>query len=395
MPYTIYRSALCHQRRVHAANRDQTSTREALIFLDQLLAKYPYSEYAGEGEVLWRELRTTLAEHVRNIGDFYLKRDEYESAAERYRSLLNEYPGLGLDAEALYKLGVCYEEMNRTDEAENIFQAIVAELSATARSREGRRGIASPRRTESDRQTMRGRHSRSRPPSARPTSSGVGASNAATTTTALVAAPQTCCARRQGFADVHYMLGVLLERRDELRRRRGASRAALRINPAYAEALPGAGQPLRTPGRLRALARDRRARPREVGRARRARSTPPPAASSPTCRPRSATPTARPASRTRRSRPTARRSTAARTSTTSDYGSGSRCARRGFRTARWPSSTGCCGNRPECLDAAVQIGLTLYTLGRTEDARREWKAVLQQDPDRQDAQMYLRLVRPS
>jgi len=143
VPYTIYRSALCHQRRVHSANRDQTATREALIFLDQLLAKYPYSEYASEGEVLWRELRTTLAEQVKDIGDFYLKRNEWESAAERYRSLLNEYPGLGLDAQALYKLGVCYAEMNRTEEAENIFQAIVQNYRDSDVARDAADRIAS------------------------------------------------------------------------------------------------------------------------------------------------------------------------------------------------------------------------------------------------------------
>jgi outer membrane protein assembly factor BamD len=143
VPYTIYRSALCHERRVRSANRDQTATREALIFLDQLLAKYPYSEYADEGEVLWRELRTTLAKQVRDIGDFYLGRDEWESAAERYRSLLNEYPGLGLDAEALYKLGVCYEEMNRIEEAENIFQAIVQNYRESDVARDAADRIAS------------------------------------------------------------------------------------------------------------------------------------------------------------------------------------------------------------------------------------------------------------
>ena len=143
VPYTIYRSALCHQRRVHSPNRDQTSTREALIFLDQLLAKYPYSEYAAEGEVLWRDLRTTLAEQVRDVGDFYLRRDEWESAAERYRSLLNEYPGLGLDAEALYKLGVCYAAMNRTEEAESIFQAIVQNYRDSDVARDAADRIAS------------------------------------------------------------------------------------------------------------------------------------------------------------------------------------------------------------------------------------------------------------
>jgi outer membrane protein assembly factor BamD len=125
VPYSIYRSALCHERRSHGAIRDQTATLEALGFLDRLLATYPYSEYAAEGETLWRELRATLADQVKRIGDFYMKRDEWESAAERYRTLLNEYPGLGLDAVALYKLGVCYEQMNRLDEAVDIYQAVV------------------------------------------------------------------------------------------------------------------------------------------------------------------------------------------------------------------------------------------------------------------------------
>ncbi len=125
VPYTILRSALCRERQMHAANRDQTATRDALLHLDRLLAKYPHSPEAREGEILWRELRTQLAENITEIAAFYLENEEYESAAERYRSLLNEYPGLGLDAEALYNLGVCYEAMRRTEEADRIFQSIV------------------------------------------------------------------------------------------------------------------------------------------------------------------------------------------------------------------------------------------------------------------------------
>jgi outer membrane protein assembly factor BamD len=125
VPYTILRSALCRERQVKTANRDQTATREALHHLDRLLSKYPHSAEAAEGERLWRELRTRLAENVTEIAEYYLNLEEYESAAERYRSLLNEYPGLGLDAEALYKLAVCYSAMRRTDEADRIFQTIV------------------------------------------------------------------------------------------------------------------------------------------------------------------------------------------------------------------------------------------------------------------------------
>jgi len=124
--YTIYRSALCHERQMKSANRDQTATRKAVGFLDQLLVSYPHSDYAREAEPLWRDLQVQLAEHVEGIADFYMSRNEYESAADRYRSLLNEYPGLGLEARVLYKLGRCYEALNRLDEADRIYRTIVA-----------------------------------------------------------------------------------------------------------------------------------------------------------------------------------------------------------------------------------------------------------------------------
>ena len=142
VPYTIFQAAMCHERRVKSPIRDQTATRDALQFLDQLLATYPYSEYADAAEEIWRDLRTRLARQIKSIGDFYMRRGEYESAAERYRSLLNEYPGLGLDAEALYRLAVCYEEMNRRDEAEDIYQAIVQNYRDTSEAEDAADRIA-------------------------------------------------------------------------------------------------------------------------------------------------------------------------------------------------------------------------------------------------------------
>jgi tetratricopeptide (TPR) repeat protein len=45
------------------------------------------------------------------------------------------------------------------------------------------------------------------------------------------------------------------------------------------------------------------------------------------------------------------------------------------------------------LDAQVQLGVTYYTLGRAAEARAQWSAVLARDPAREDARMYLRLLR--
>ena len=125
VPYTIFRSALSHYHQSQAPNRDQTATREALDTLDGLITRYPRAHEVEEAEVLWRELRTKLARHELMIGDFYLDQTEYQSAAGRYRDVLNGYPGLGLDAEALYKLGVCYTHMDREEDARQIFEVIL------------------------------------------------------------------------------------------------------------------------------------------------------------------------------------------------------------------------------------------------------------------------------
>jgi outer membrane protein assembly factor BamD len=125
VPYSIYRSALCHERKSLSHLRDQQETRDAIGFLDKLLLHHASSPYAGEARELWTKLRKRLAKQQLAIGDFYHRREDYESAVGRYRIVLNEYPGLGYDPEALYRLGDSYWLMNRRSEAEQIFQAIL------------------------------------------------------------------------------------------------------------------------------------------------------------------------------------------------------------------------------------------------------------------------------
>ena len=142
VPYTIYRSALCHQEQLEDIQRDQRNTREAIDYLDRLLVAYPNSAYAKEAEALWHMLHVHLAEHVEGIADFYHSREDYEAAAERYRSILNDSPGFGLDARVLYKLAECYQALRRDDEADRIYRTLVAHYGDSAWAFRARRRIA-------------------------------------------------------------------------------------------------------------------------------------------------------------------------------------------------------------------------------------------------------------
>jgi outer membrane protein assembly factor BamD len=131
VPYSVLRSAQSRRNQALNSNRDQTNTKRALEHLDVLLTRYPYTTEAQEAEQIWREMRTRLAEHEMGVGDFYMAHEEFQSAADRFRKVLNDYPGLGLDGQALFKLGTCYSEMKLDDEATRIFEVILHNYDGT------------------------------------------------------------------------------------------------------------------------------------------------------------------------------------------------------------------------------------------------------------------------
>lgn len=138
VPYTLLRAAQCHFNQIASIDRDQTSTHLATKALELLIRKHPYAKETREGEEMLIQLRTRLALNMLRIADFYLVRTHWQSAAVRYRRVLDEFPGLGLDAQALFRLGVCLENLRRNDEALRLYHVVVenyADSDAAKRSR--------------------------------------------------------------------------------------------------------------------------------------------------------------------------------------------------------------------------------------------------------------------
>ncbi len=142
VPYALLRAAQCHYNQVESVDRDQTATFEATTALEKLIRNHPYAEETREGEEMMVSLRTRLAQNMLQIADFYLDRTHWQSAAARYRRVLDEYPGLGMDATALYRLGVCLENMRREDEALRLYHVVVENYAETDAARRARARIA-------------------------------------------------------------------------------------------------------------------------------------------------------------------------------------------------------------------------------------------------------------
>ncbi len=140
--YALLRAAQCHFNQIGSIEHDQSATFEATAALEKLIREHPYAEETRKGEEMMVTLRTRLALNMLHIADFYLERTHWQSAAARYRRVLDEYPGLGLDARALYRLGVCLENMRREDEALRLYHVVVENYSGSPSAKRARARIA-------------------------------------------------------------------------------------------------------------------------------------------------------------------------------------------------------------------------------------------------------------
>jgi outer membrane protein assembly factor BamD len=98
--YIIHQQALCYYNRLDSEDRDQTQALKALSILVRLSKQYPDSPYVKDAEKEKQDCLKSLAAHEMYVGRYYLKSKKYQSALNRFQTVLDAYPGLGFDAEA-------------------------------------------------------------------------------------------------------------------------------------------------------------------------------------------------------------------------------------------------------------------------------------------------------
>jgi len=196
---------------------------------------------------------------------------------------------------------------------------------------------------------------------------------------------------RRDFADVHYMVGTLYEQGDDLPAAAESLREALRQNPGYAEAMVALASIYERLGEFsRSCALAERVAQLALPSAgaldatTRGKLANLEAALADAYRDAGALPDAI----------EAYRKALDRCPTFHDirYRLGITLREAGFPDRALAEFARVRRANPDLLDAAVQTGLTFYTLGRGEEAIAEWRGVLERDRTREDARMYLRMV---
>ncbi|MFL6198541.1 MAG: outer membrane protein assembly factor BamD [Thermoanaerobaculia bacterium] len=127
-PYVQFQIANSLAKRMEKPDRDQTVTRKALEAYRELARLYPTSEYAAQAQEQITLVENNLAEHEFAIGRFYLRYGIGAGAVQRFETLLSDYPRYPDRDKVIYHLGLAYQLMGKTEDADKTFDRLRAEF---------------------------------------------------------------------------------------------------------------------------------------------------------------------------------------------------------------------------------------------------------------------------
>ncbi|WP_068076320.1 outer membrane protein assembly factor BamD [Novosphingobium lentum] len=117
-PYAYYLVALCYYEQIGDVTRDQKVTQQALTALNDVVRRYPTTQYATDAKLKIDLVNDHLAGKEMEIGRFYERSGKWLAATLRFRSVVEKYQQTSHTPEALYRLVEAYLSLGIPEEAQ-------------------------------------------------------------------------------------------------------------------------------------------------------------------------------------------------------------------------------------------------------------------------------------
>ena len=116
--YAQYIVGLAYFRQIRDVTRDQKESRRAIEAMEEVVQRWPESEYVDDAQEKIRYARDQLAGKEMQVGRYYLERREYIAAVKRFRYVVENYSNTRHVEESLARLTEAYYAMGLAPEAQ-------------------------------------------------------------------------------------------------------------------------------------------------------------------------------------------------------------------------------------------------------------------------------------
>ena len=116
-PYAYYLIAINYYDQIYDVGRDQATTVSAEASLQQVVRRYPDSDYARDSRLKLQLTHDHLAGKEMDIGRYYLKQNQHLAAIGRFKNVVTDYETTSQTEEALHRLVESYVSIGIIQEA--------------------------------------------------------------------------------------------------------------------------------------------------------------------------------------------------------------------------------------------------------------------------------------
>ena len=116
--YAQYLIAASHYDQIPDISRDQGRTEKAIAALEEVIRKYPTSEYANSAKAKLEGARDQLAGKEMDVGRYYMQKRDYTAAINRFKTVVTRYQTTRHVEEALARLTEGYMAIGIVGEAQ-------------------------------------------------------------------------------------------------------------------------------------------------------------------------------------------------------------------------------------------------------------------------------------
>jgi outer membrane protein assembly factor BamD len=116
--YAQYLIAASQYDQIPDVTRDQARTEKAIAALQEVIRKYPTSEYSVSAKAKLEGARDQIAGHEMTIGRYYMERRDYTAAINRFKTVVTQYQTTRHVEEALARLTEAYMAIGIVGEAQ-------------------------------------------------------------------------------------------------------------------------------------------------------------------------------------------------------------------------------------------------------------------------------------
>lgn len=122
--YAYYLKALCYYDQISNVEKDQGNTILAMEALNNVILRFPDTDYAKDARAKIDLTIDHLAGKEMDVGRYYLKKQNYLSALNRFSEVVSKYQTTSHIEEALYRQAEIYTIMGLNNEAGKVTQVL-------------------------------------------------------------------------------------------------------------------------------------------------------------------------------------------------------------------------------------------------------------------------------